>query len=177
MEKQGKSEKLSLGFLKIFDEIDQLKIKEQVDEIGINKFINKCSRRAAYTGALSGLAGVLALVIGVPADLINNTIQQFRVTLAVIYHKTGRYKISFEEFMKIVAVSVGVEASVTGIKFLAIKVAEKIILKQASRIPGKLIPGIGAFIGGGASFLFIKSLGKSLMKLNIEKYMDKNQLN
>src|SRR5579872_1958045 len=78
------------AFRKIFDRVDKAAVKKSVDEMGLNRFIKRCARRAAATGFVSGSGGVATLVVGLPADVLNNLTQQFRVTLAVIYAKTGQ---------------------------------------------------------------------------------------
>src|SRR6201992_4109655 len=98
------------GFHKIFNHIDQLGIKQGVDRMGIDGFITHCARLAAGTGVISGGGGALTMTIGLPFDLLNMITQQFRVTLGIIYHNRGSYKIDFDEFMTIVATSLQVEA-------------------------------------------------------------------
>ncbi|MFV2105223.1 hypothetical protein [Micromonospora sp. LOL_015] len=54
--------------------LDGFKIKEKVDSMGINGYINYCAGLAA--GA--GLDGGVTLALGIPADLANTIAQQFR---------------------------------------------------------------------------------------------------
>ncbi len=158
------------SFEKLYNEMDKIKVKDQVDEKGIDGFINSCAKIAATVGAVSGLGGALTSIVGLPADLINTIIQQFRVTLAVIYHKTGRYKISFQEFIKIVGISIGVEVGVSLLKNIAIK----IITTKATQTAAKSIPLLGAVVGGGANYMFIKSLGKALLSTKIGSITENN---
>src|ERR1700722_11710260 len=83
------------AFRKVFARVDRAAVKKGVDEMGLNGFIKHCARLAATTGVISGMGGIATLAVGLPADVINNLTQQFRVTLAVIYAKTGDYEISF----------------------------------------------------------------------------------
>jgi hypothetical protein len=150
--------------------LDEMKIKEQVDKKGINSYINYCAGLAATTGAVAGVGGAATLVLGIPADVANTIAQQFRVTLAVIYHRTGNYSVSFEEFMKIVAVSLGVEIGAQGVLFgvnyIVKQVAAELAKRLTARTVGRIIPLVGGVVGGGINFAFIKALGKTLLGLD-----------
>lgn len=63
------------------------------------------------------------MIVGVPVDVVNNVIQQFRVALGVIYCRKGVYNVSFSELMKIVGVSIGVEVGATLTKSVMIRTA------------------------------------------------------
>ena len=82
------------AFRRIFDRVDKVAVKRGVDEMGLSAFIKHCARLAATTGVVSGFGGVATMVVGVPADMLNCLTQQFRVTLAVIYAKSGDYEIT-----------------------------------------------------------------------------------
>jgi len=158
------------NFRKLFDQLQNEHIKETVDEIGIDAFINRCSLYAGTSGAAAGFGGFATMVVGVPLDVINNVFQQFRVTLAVIYHKKGIYKPSFTEFMKIVGLSVGVEMGATVGKSVMIAIARQIIVRMTASSAGKAIPFFGAFIGGSVNYGFIKLIGAAVKQLNMDSY-------
>lgn len=155
------------GFKRIYDSIDQYGIRKGVDKLGLDGFIKHCASLAASTGVISGLGGGLSAVVGIPIDLLNNLTQQFRVTLGVIYDRRGNYAVSFDEFMSIVAVSVGVEAGVIVTRNLLEDVAEKLLIRMGASAGGRLIPVVGAVIGGTANYLLIKSAGATMKKLHI----------
>src|SRR5579864_5946153 len=100
-------------FRKIFTNIDQLGIKQGVDKLGLERFIEQCARLAATTGAISGGGGALTMAIGIPVDLLNMITQQFRVTLGIMYYYRGGYSMNFDEFISILAAVFQVEAGVT----------------------------------------------------------------
>ncbi|MGW7055077.1 hypothetical protein [Streptomyces sp. NPDC054887] len=154
---------LGSSFEFIHRNLDSFKIKQEVDKRGIHGYIDHCARLAAATGVAAGSGGGLTLALGIPADIANTVAQQFKVTLAVIYHRTGRYAVSFEEFMKIVALSVGVEASAKGLEYLVIKVAQEVLKRLSARVVGRLIPFVGAVVGGTLNYAFIKGTGSSLL--------------
>jgi hypothetical protein len=163
------SEKLSHdGFKQVFDHIDQFKIKKGVDKMGLDKFINQCAIMAAGTGALSGSGGVLTMIVGMPVDVVNLITQQFRVTMAIMYYNRGGYQMGFEEFMKLVAISFKVETGVALTKTMMEGIAEKIILNLGVRTAERLIPVVGAVIGGTTNYLFIKRMAKSVKELQAQ---------
>jgi hypothetical protein len=155
------------GFKKIFENINLYGIKKSVDKRGIDGFINHCARLAAGTGAIAGSGGALTMIASLPVDVVNNITQQFRVTLAIIYHNRGTYQISFDEFMKIVATSMKVEAGIAITKTMLEEIAEKLLLKMGSKTAGRLIPIFGAAIGGTANYLFIKGVAKAVKEMEL----------
>lgn len=158
-------EQLQESFRFIHKNLDGFSIKKKVDSMGINGYINYCGGLAAGTGAISGAGGGATLLLSAPADIVNTIAQQFRVTLAVIYHRTGRYTINFKEFMKIVGLSVGVEVGFKGIEYLTVQIANVILKKLGGRMAGRMIPLLGGAIGAGLNFGFIKSIGSALLEL------------
>jgi hypothetical protein len=153
------------AFRRVFDRVDKAAVKRRVDEMGLNAFIKHCARLAAATGFVSGIGGAATLVVGIPADTLNCLTQQFRVTLAVIYAKTGDYEVSFEDFMAIVAISIGVEAGVMITKTVLIRIGERLLLRMGERTAARLVPILGAAIGGTTNYLFIKGIGSTLKQV------------
>jgi hypothetical protein len=158
-------------FRRVYDRVDKEAVKKGVKEMGLNGYIKHCARVAATTGVVSGIGGVATLVVGVPADVLNNLTQQFRVTLAVLYAKTGNYDVSFEDFMAIVAISVGVEAGVILTKTLLVRVAERLLIRMGERTAARVVPILGAAIGGATNYFFIKGIGASLQRLIVARRM------
>jgi hypothetical protein len=156
------------GFKQIFDRIDQLNIKKGVDKMGIDKFIEQCAYLAAGSGVISGTGGMLTMVIGVPLDFVNLLTQQFRVTMAIMYHNKGTYQIGFEEFMSFIATSLKVDAGVTLTKTMMEGVAEKMLMVLGTRTAERLVPVVGAVIGGTANYFFIKRMASSVKKMQTE---------
>lgn len=152
------------GFQKIFNQIDQLGIKKGVDTMGIDKFITQCALLAAGSGAITGIGGISTMLIGVPLDMINLITQQFRVTMAVSYHNTGKYQLSFVEFFKIVASSLKVDAGIAMSKNIMEEVVEKLMINIGSKTAERLVPVVGAVVGGTANFIFIKRVANNLKK-------------
>jgi hypothetical protein len=153
------------AFRRVFDRVDKEAVRRGVDEMGLNGFIKHCARLAATTGFVSGIGGVATAVIGVPADMLNCLTQQFRVTLGVIYAKTGDCEVSFEDFMAIVAISIGLEAGVIITKSVLIRIAERLLVRMSERTAARIVPILGAAIGGTMNYYFIKGIGASLKRI------------
>lgn len=158
---------LSLGsFRQIFEKIDQLGIKKGVDELGVDRFINQCALLAAGSGLITGVGGAATMAVGLPLDMINLITQQFRVTLAITYYKTGNYQLRFDDFFKILTTSVQGDAGITVTKAAMEEVAKKVMINMGSKATRRLVPVVGAVIGGAANYLFIKNIGDSLKNSN-----------
>jgi hypothetical protein len=158
-----------LGFKQIFDRIDQLNIKNGVDKMGLDRYIEQCAVLAATSGAISGSGGMFTMLIGVPVDMVNLISQQFRVTMAVMYHNQGTYRFGFEEFMMMVATSLKVEANIALTKTMMESVAEKLLLMLGTRAAERLVPIVGAVIGGTTNYIFIKRVAARAKELEMEK--------
>lgn len=167
MDKQ--TELLIETFGNAYNQLNGEQIAQAVDELGIDAFINNCASYAAVSGATTGLGGAITMVIGVPVDVINVIIQQFRVTLGVIYYKKGVYKVSFNDFMKIVGVSLGVEVGATIGKAILISIAKQILARLTASTASKAIPFVGGVVGGSINFGFIKFVGKAVKKVNMDE--------
>lgn len=160
------------GFRKVFESINQHGIKRGVNAMGLDGFIQHCARLSAGTGAVTGMGGTVSLLVGMPFDVINNITQQFRVTLAVIYDRRGSYEVGFDEFMSIVAVSLGVEAGLVMTRSLLENTAEHLLVRMGAKAGGRLIPVAGAFIGATTNYIFIKSIGASVKALPLHRPQD-----
>ncbi|MET3978135.1 hypothetical protein ABIB62_000702 [Mucilaginibacter sp. UYP25] len=154
------------GFKQIFEKIDQVSIKKSVDKMGLDKFINKCAYIAAGSGAIAGSGGIMTMLVGMPVDFVNLITQQFRVTMAIMYYAKGSYRIDFNEFMQLVATSFKIEAGVAVTKTMLEGIAEKLLLAFGVRAAERLVPVVGAVIGGTANYMFIKRMAQKVKELN-----------
>jgi hypothetical protein len=163
----SKANILAQSFQKIFENINQFDIKNKVDKMGIDAFINQCATLAATTGAASGFGGFTTSIVGVPFDLMNNVLQLFRVTLGVIYHKKGVYKVSFLELIKIIGTAIGVEVGTIITRVILLAIAKSILLRMSASLAGKSVPFLGAAIGGFANYQYIRDMGESVKRINM----------
>ena len=159
---------LASAMLQLYEAIDSDNIKQQVDSHGLDHFIHICALEAGATGAIAGFGGLAFAALGVPASVINTVAQQFRVTMAVIYSKRGTVKPSFTDFLAIVGMSLGVEAGVTAGAEVTGAIAAEILVELGAAEGGMMIPVVGAVIGGGANYAFIRAIGGSLKRLSMK---------
>ena len=72
----------------------------------------------------------------------------------------------FEEFMSLVATSLKeLEAGVTLSKTVMEGIAEKLLMLVGTRTAERLVPVVGAAIGGSANYIFIKRMAKSVKQM------------
>ena len=153
------------SFRRIFTHIDQLGIKQGVDKLGVEKFIEQCARLSATTGVISGGGGAFTMAIGIPFDLLNMITQQIRVTLGIIYYHRGTYNIGFDEFISIMAAAMQVEAGIVITKNILERGAERMLLRLGSKTATRLIPIVGGVIGGVTNYMFIKRMADSVKRM------------
>ena len=84
------------------------------------------------------------MIVGVPLDFINLITQQFRVTMAIMYYHRGSYQVGFDEFMKLIATSLKIDAGVTITKTMMEGIAEKLLLILGTRTAERMVPVVGA---------------------------------
>jgi hypothetical protein len=152
-------------FRKVFTHIDQLGVKQGVDKMGLDRFIEQCARLSATTGVISGSGGALTMVVGIPFDLLNMITQQIRVTLGIIYYNRGTYQIGFDEFLSIMAAALQVEAGIAITKNILERGAERVLVRMGSKTASRLIPVVGAIISGATNYLFIKRMAESIKRM------------
>lgn len=153
------------GFKKLFTHVDQFSVKQSVDKLGLDKFIEHCARMAAVSGAIAGGGGALTIAVGIPLDLVNLLSQQIRVSLGIIYYTRGAYEISFDEFLSIMAAALQVEAGVAITKNVLEKLSERMMVRLGSKTAGRLIPIVGGAIGGFTNYLFVKRMAESIKRM------------
>ena len=152
-------------FKQLFTHIDQLGVKQGVDKLGIDRFIERCARMSAASGAISGGGGIITMAVGIPFDLLNMVTQQIRVTLGIIYYHRGTYQVSFDEFLSILAAALQVDAGIAITKNVLERGSERMLTRLGSRTAGKLIPIIGAVIGSATNYLFIKRMAEAVKRM------------
>jgi len=150
------------GLKQVFIHINQLNIKKGVDKMGLDKFIEQCACLAAGSGIISGSGGMFTLIAGIPFDFANLIAQQFRITMAIMYQNRGSCEIDFDEFMSLVATSLKVEAGVALSKTMMEEIAEKLLMMLGTRTAERLVPVVGAVIGGATNYIFIKRMAQSI---------------
>ncbi|MBS1528085.1 MAG: hypothetical protein JST19_20735 [Bacteroidetes bacterium] len=154
------------GLRKLFSRIDQLGVRRGVDKMGLDGFIEHCARVSAATGIISGGGGMLTMSVGIPIDLANLVTQQIRVALGIIYHYRGGYVVSYDEAMSIMTTALQVEAGIAVTKGLLERGAENTLLRIGPKTAARLVPVVGAVIGGTANYLFVKRMARKIKAMD-----------
>ncbi|MBP0614788.1 hypothetical protein [Jiella mangrovi] len=152
----------------VYEQLNVESIKKDVDEKGIDAVINQAALWAGATGAVAGTGGAVTMVFGLPVSVINTLVQQFRVTMAVIHHKRQSVVPSFEDFMKIVGLLLGVQIGATMTRSLLLNIAGQIGARVATGGFAMAVPVLGGVVGGGANYLYIRGIGASLKRMNMK---------
>jgi len=108
---------------------------------------------------------MFTLVAGIPFDFINLITQQFRAIMGIMYYYRGTYDNGFDDFMSLVATSVRVEAGVAITKSMMEGIAERMLMILGTRTAERLVPVVGAVIGGTANYLFIKRMAEQVKRM------------
>jgi hypothetical protein len=164
---------------KAYTSIDSFEIKSRVDVFGLQDFIESCAVLGGGTGFAAGMAGPTSMAAFLLLDVGNCLYQELRITLAVIYHRTGRYQIGFDEALMIMAVGLGARLTSVAViyagKALILNIGKdelvKLVVKQIlKRLPAsaasKVLPGLGAVLGAGLNFGFLLAYGRTLARLD-----------
>ncbi|NEZ54146.1 hypothetical protein DXZ20_00175 [Leptolyngbyaceae cyanobacterium CCMR0081] len=157
-------------FEKAFDTLDPQEIKKAVDEHGIDKFISRCAKRSAIIGGICGAGGLTTGLLGLPFDVWNNVIQQFRVTLGVIYHQRGICSVGFHDFMKIVGVSVGVETGASVTSTVMLLIAFQILTRLGVSNVAGAVPITGSVVRGSVNYAFISGIGAAVKAIDMNAF-------
>ncbi|WP_238005258.1 hypothetical protein KZZ52_17095 [Dactylosporangium sp. AC04546] len=161
---------LAGSFARVHRGLNPSKIQRRVDQVGIDRFIESCGRFAAVSGGVAGIGGAFTLMVGVPADIANVVAQQFRVTQAVIYHRTGRSAVPYPYFLRIAGLSVDVEHSATGVEALGVAIGSAMAKMLVARGVGLMVPVAGSVVGGLFGYGYIRSRGTKLLALSDEQF-------
>jgi hypothetical protein len=76
---------------------------------------------------------------------------------------------TFDEFIKIVAMSLGVEIGVGVGASIAVAVAGQILIRLGAGGIAAMVPIFGALVGGGVNYAFIKAIGGALKSMDMSK--------
>ncbi|MFY1699132.1 hypothetical protein [Solwaraspora sp. WMMA2101] len=58
------------------------------------------------------------------------------------------------------------------VEFLALRVAQELLKRLTARTLGKAVPIVGAVVGGGLNFAFIKGVGSTLLAFEDQIFND-----
>lgn len=179
------------------DYLDKYPTKQQACKAMINNQIIKCTT----SGFISGFGGVITMPVTLPANIGSVLYVQMRMIACTAYMagfkldsdqtQTFVYAclagVAVFEFVKQAGIKFGVKFANSFIKKIPGKVLTKINQKVGFRLVtkfgskgivnlGKLIPGVGAVIGGGLDLVETKNIGIRAYKWFFEGDFSTNTL-
>lgn len=171
------------------DYLNKYKTKEEACKAMIRNQIVKCTT----SGFLTGFGGLITLPVSIPANVSSVIYVQMRMIACIAYiagyelncdqTQTFVYAclagVSVNQLVKSVGVKFGIKFANSMIKKIPGKVLTKINQKVGFRFLtkfgtkglvnlGKLVPGVGAVIGGGLDFAETKIISERAYKWFIE---------
>lgn len=162
-------------------------------EVAAKKMIENQVAKCATSGFITGFGGLISLPIALPANITSVLYVQMRMIACTAYIAGFDLKsdtvqtfvyaclagISVEEIIKGAAIKIGEKFAVAAIKKIPGEVLIKINQKVGFRLLtkfgeqgivniGKMVPVVGAVIGGGIDFAETSIIGSRAYKLFIE---------
>src|SRR5215467_225349 len=170
-----------------FEEIQTLKLA-QMDRVA-KDFARKCRHRAALTGAVTGLPGGLWALVAAGADVQLTAVYAVRMA-ADIAQAYGYDTTDVEEqahLAEVLALAAGIDSlrgignwlTREGLVRLLPEVLPKMLMRlsvqiteeQAAKWVGRLIPGLGAAVGGAIDYTFLRVAGDRAVAYYHNRYL------
>jgi len=176
-----------------FEDIQQAKLHDM--DVVARQIARQFRRRAALTGAVTGLPGGLWAVIAAGADVQLTAIYAVRM-VADIAQAYG-YDTSLQEEQAALADVLAVVAGIDGLRGVGnwlereelaklvpellprilAKMSVQITEEQTSKWVGRIIPGLGALIGGSIDYGFLRVAGNRALKHYHERFVQEHAVN
>lgn len=177
------------------DYLKKHKTKEEACKSMMQHQVIKCTT----SGAVAGLGGVLTLPVALPANIANVLYVQMRMIACTAY--MAGYELNSDQTQTFVYACLAGVAVNQMVKKVGIKIGEKVFKNIIKKIPkeviyainkkvgfrlltkagekgavnlGKLLPGVGAVIGGGFDFLETKIIANRAYKWFFENNLEIN---
>lgn len=177
------------------DYLKKHKTKEEACKSMMQHQVIKCTT----SGAVAGLGGFLTLPVALPANIANVLYVQMRMIACTAY--MAGYELNSDQTQTFVYACLAGVAVNQIVKKVGIKIGEKVFKNIIKKIPkevifainkkvgfrlltkagekgavnlGKLVPGVGAVIGGGFDFLETKIIANRAYKWFFENNLEIN---
>lgn len=175
--------------------------KDKEPNIAAKKMINNQIIKCTTSGFITGFGGLITLPITIPANISSVLYVQMRMIACTAYMAGYDLKsdqvqtlvyaclagVSVSEVVKQTGVKIGVKMATSAIKKIPGKTLTKINQKVGFRFVtkfgekgvinlGKLVPGVGAVIGGGLDYMETKVIAKRAYDWFFEGEFDEKNL-
>lgn len=173
--------------VKTFEDIRSLKLS-QMDAVA-RRFALKFRRRAALTGAITGLPGGLWALVAAGADVQLTAVYAVRMAadIAQAYGYDTSTIVEQAHLAEVLALAAGID-SLRGIgnwltreglvrmlpellPKVLVRLSVEITEEQAAKWVGRLIPGVGAAVGGAVDYTFLRVAGDRAMAYYHNRYL------
>ena len=162
--------------IKDFSEIRALPLK-RLDHVA-NHFARKYRHRALLTGAISGLPGGIWALIAAGADAQLTAVYVVRMAsdIAQSYGYDTTQAAEQAHLAEVLAIAAGIDGlrgagnwlTREGLAHVLPELLPKLLVRlsielteeQTAKIVGRVIPGIGAFVGGAIDYTFLRVAGE-----------------
>jgi len=171
-------------FKSLFEEIDSVKLKAEIEELRrrspdfnpsehAETLARRTALRCAATGAMSGLPSGLVAVAILGADIAYLVYQEFRLILgiAVVYGHEPSHRERFNEALACVAygsgVSLGKQGLASVLESATIEgglLAEKLGTRFLGERMSKFVPVIGAVSGGALNYFAVRAVSRAAIR-------------
>lgn len=170
-----------------FGEIRSLPLK-RLDQVA-NHFARRYRHRALLTGALTGLPGGIWALIAAGADAQLTAV--YVVRMASDIAQSYGYDTSLTEEQAHLAEVLAIAAGIDGLRGagnwltreglahvlpellprLLMRLSIELTEEQTAKIVGRIIPGIGAFVGGAIDYTFLRVAGERAIAYYHHRYL------
>lgn len=159
----------------------------------VNSLIKWQVAKAATSGLVTGLGGVMTMPLTVPANIASVIYVQIRMIVAIAY--MGGYDIRDDRVKSLVYICMVGNGAKELLKDISVKAGEKILTKTIEKVSaklvgkigskgitslGKAVPVLGGVVGGSFDAVTTKVIGKVAKKIFIDnpdnKAPDNNNL-
>lgn len=153
----------------------------------MNQYVKTASRYSALTGASSGFGGFVSAVTFASVDLVNIAAQLYRlnqklalvhghdITNAELQHQLQQIYLQAlgfdEQAQEVILGKIKIDQNVLGheaVKSFSVQlvkeVAKHLAVKLSRKQAAKVIPFLGAAVGGGANYWFTQRSGKAMIQ-------------
>ena len=171
-------------FKSLFEEIDSVKLKAEIEELRrrspdfnpsehAETLARRTALRCAATGAMSGLPSGLVAVAILGADIAYLVYQEFRLILgiAVVYGHEPSHRERFNEALACVAYGSGVSLGKQGLASMLESatiegglLAEKLGTRFLGERMSKFVPVIGAVSGGALNYFAVRAVSRAAIR-------------
>lgn len=131
--------------------------KHDSKELACKDILNKQVIKCTTSGILSGLPGVIALPVTIPANIANVLYVQMRMIACTAY--MAGYDLKSDQTQTLVYACLAGVAINQILKKVGIKIGEKVALRLIDQIPGKVLIAINKKVG----FRLLTKLGSTGM--------------